>query len=41
MQIPVTVRFKISVCCHLIAGIVCSDPAEDMDVLLLWLLRLV
>jgi hypothetical protein len=40
MQILVAVRFTL-VCRHLIAGISGLNPAEDMDVLLLWLLRVV
>jgi hypothetical protein len=35
--IPVTARFKASVCCSLVAGIAASNPAEGTDVCLLCL----
>jgi hypothetical protein len=40
MQIPVAVRFTL-VRRHLIEGISELNPAEDIDVFLLWLLRVV
>jgi len=37
-SIPVITRSKVWVCCRLLAGIVGSNPADDMNVSLLWML---
>ena len=41
MSIPVAARFKDWVCGRSLVGIVGSNPAEGMDVCLLWVLRVV
>jgi hypothetical protein len=41
MPIPVAKRFKARVYDHSLAGITGSNPAESMDVCLLWVLCVV